>query len=638
MSTSRSPHRTIRIAAVGLALATAAGLIPFGSPAASATGGPYSVTVTSRVSTDGRGGQLPYGATNPALSADSRWVAFADRKTGNVYEEDLLTGQSNPVSVTPSGTMANGKSYPVGVSRDGSKIAFTSEATNLAPAPHPFADLYLRDLVANTTTRLDILPNQQPSGLYGQAAAMDTEGTNVAWQSQDGHVWARQVSPAFTQKVDVSSAEVAGNQGGSNPAMSGDGKHVTFTSWSSNLVAGDTNNTGDIFERDLGAGTTARVSVGKNGVQGSNVSDGSSMNWDGHLVAFASYAQFAGDGPLSDVFVRDTVAGTTTLVTTGSKGPGNGYSQRPVISADGKVVAFTSQSTNLAASDTTTSADVFVRNLAAGTTVQGDVSIAGKGAGQGAQAGVTLDWTGSLVGFASASANLVANDSNGIYDAFVRQPVVLGPHPTFSSLASTLTSRFHGRADTVTARTADLTNGRLTAPHFIALLADDPAWNKDLAPVERLYVAFFHRRPDLGGLNYWVHKHATGTHLSVIASSFADSSEFQTKYGHTDAATFVALVYQNVLERKADTAGLQHWTAKLAAGTSRGDVMVQFSESSEGHRHLAPEVESVLVTLGMLQRLPNASEYAASLLNFTYRGTEGVALGALQWSSYAGTV
>src|SRR4051812_2105867 len=122
MSTSRSRHRTIRTTAAALALAAAVGLIPLGSPAASATSGPYALTVTMRLSTDGHGGQLPYGATNPVLSGDGRWVAFADRKNNNVYEEDLLSGQSKPVSVTPAGTMANDRSIPVGVSFDGKKV------------------------------------------------------------------------------------------------------------------------------------------------------------------------------------------------------------------------------------------------------------------------------------------------------------------------------------------------------------------------------------------------------------------------------------------------------------------------------------------------------------------------------------
>ncbi|MGN6692975.1 MAG: DUF4214 domain-containing protein, partial [Aquihabitans sp.] len=135
--------------------------------------------------------------------------------------------------------------------------------------------------------------------------------------------------------------------------------------------------------------------------------------------------------------------------------------------------------------------------------------------------------------------------------------------------------------------------------------AHDPAWALHREPVARLYQAFFHRVPDLNGLNYWVKKRQGGTKLSVIAAAFAASNEFKTAYGNVDNTDFVTLVYGNVLQRKPDAPGLAHWVKKMDGGMSRGDVMVAFSESSEGKRFLAPEVDATLMGLAMLHAMPS---------------------------------
>ncbi len=101
------------------------------------------------------------------------------------------------------------------------------------------------------------------------------------------------------------------------------------------------------------------------------------------------------------------------------------------------------------------------------------------------------------------------------------------------------------------------------------------------AEIQRLYRAFFLRDPDPGGLAHWAGLARSGLPLTSIAESFATSSEFQGRYGPLDNASFVNLVYTNVLGRAADPAGAAHWTSLLDAGTPRGTVMVGFSESAE---------------------------------------------------------
>jgi Tol biopolymer transport system component len=168
-----------------------------------------------------------------------------------------------------------------------------------------------------------------------------------------------------TTRVSISSAEGQGNSDSYDPSISADGRYVAFYSVASDLVAGDTNGTPDVFVRDRQAGTTKRVSISSTGTVGNGDSLDPSISADGRYVAFFSYASdlIADDTNAgSDVFVRDRQAGTTRRVSISSTGTqGNGASDSLSISADGRYVAFQSDATNLVANDTNGAWDVFVR-------------------------------------------------------------------------------------------------------------------------------------------------------------------------------------------------------------------------------------------------------------------------------------
>jgi hypothetical protein len=117
---------------------------------------------------------------------------------------------------------------------------------------------------------------------------------------------------------------------------------------------------------------------------------------------------------------------------------------------------------------------------------------------------------------------------------------------------------------------------------FTDSLAHNPARVAERHPVIRLYFAFFKRSPDLSGANYWIAKRKNGANLNQIASTFAASSEFKTKYGNLSNSAFVKQIFVNVFDRQPDPSGLAYWTKKLDDKTaSRGQVMVGFSESNE---------------------------------------------------------
>ncbi len=113
------------------------------------------------------------------------------------------------------------------------------------------------------------------------------------------------------------------------------------------------------------------------------------------------------------------------------------------------------------------------------------------------------------------------------------------------------------------------------------------------AEVARLYLAYFLRRPDDEGFEYWVGVRRNGRSLAQISTDFATSGEFVTRYGALSNRQFVDLVYRNVLLRGPDSGGLNHWASALDRGTSRGTVMLGFSESTEFRNRMADEVAAI---------------------------------------------
>ncbi len=101
------------------------------------------------------------------------------------------------------------------------------------------------------------------------------------------------------------------------------------------------------------------------------------------------------------------------------------------------------------------------------------------------------------------------------------------------------------------------------------------------AQVARLYLAFFGRLPDTGGLEHWLGARRAGLELSQIAQAFAESPEFRELEGERSDAEFVDVIYRNVLGRAPDSDGRNYWAGELANGMSRGAMMIGFSESDE---------------------------------------------------------
>ena len=189
-------------------------------------------------------------------------------------------------------------------------------------------------------------------GLFAVAAALAVAGPAGA--------------AGITERVSIASDGTQGNGASIEAAISADGRYVAFQSPASNLVAFDTNSLSDIFVRDRQTGTTERVSVATDGTQANGLSEQTEISADGRYVAFKSFASnlVAGDtNGTADVFVRDLVDDTTERVSVGTAGgQSSGLSEQPAISGDGRYVAFQSFGSNLVAGDTNGLEDIFVRD------------------------------------------------------------------------------------------------------------------------------------------------------------------------------------------------------------------------------------------------------------------------------------
>ena len=230
-------------------------------------------------------------------------------------------------------------------------------------------------------------------------------------------------SAQTTELVSVDSSGAQGNQHSYcwSSAISADGRLVAFVSAASNLVSGDTNGWDDVFVRDRQTGTTSRVSVDSSGAEGDYGSGLPVISADGRVVAFYSTATnlVAGDtnGDL-DIFVHDLVTGVTERVSVDSNGAqADRLSYFPALSGDGRFVAFASYATNLVPG-TNFRCDVYVHDRSTGITERVSVDSTG-GQGDGNSYEPSLSADGRYVAFESWASNLVAGDTNKVGDVFV---------------------------------------------------------------------------------------------------------------------------------------------------------------------------------------------------------------------------
>lgn len=285
----------------------------------------------------------------------------------DIFLRDTVSGTTTRLSVTPDGRNADGHSYHPRVSDDGRRVVFTSTAANLVPGDGIASmDVFLYDADAARITRIT---NDEPAETTGDAA-ISADGSTVAFFSTSGtldatveygqNIYVHDVATATSTVLPVGPSRSSG------PTLSGDGSRVAFSS-STALVGDDPDYTQDVYLYDRTNGALTLMS--RNGERKLDTADRIEVSDDGR------FALFRGRGGLVDgtdpdksyVYVRGIDTGRITIANVSdsgaepdSWGADTGYRS---ITADGSVVAFSDRASNLVDGDTNNTEDVFLRSM-----------------------------------------------------------------------------------------------------------------------------------------------------------------------------------------------------------------------------------------------------------------------------------
>ncbi len=387
------------------------------------------------------GGLTPYALDSTTLNfADgSRVLSLTAQSRGSLLGgagDDLLIGSTEAkpmtmVSVAADETVGTGFGANLhSVSGDGRFVLFSSSSDDVVGGDtNGQLDVFLRDTVTGTTTRVSV----QADGT--QLASNGTVfGARTAAISDDGHVvayshytdafggspftfdaFAKNLETGAVTLVSATAAGTGANQSALITGMSGNGRFVTFSSGATNLVT-DGNGVEDVFVKDLVSGALLRVSQ-SGSTEANGGSSGGALSQDGRFIAFNSTAtnlNFSDSDTTSDVLLRDMSSGfgPTLISVDSSQVKGNGASTLQAISDDGRYVLFSSTSTNLVAGDTNGVRNLFLRDTRLGTTIAVDTS-AGGALGNSAvgDSNGDLSGDGRYVVFTSTASNLVGGAS-----------------------------------------------------------------------------------------------------------------------------------------------------------------------------------------------------------------------------------
>lgn len=325
----------------------------------------------------------------PSVNGDATFVAFASDALNlssvaygqkMIYLKNLTTGAITPISSTSSSDSANSNSdHPLIVTHDGASVIFQSYADNLVTGDrNGDSDIFLKD---TKTGALKLLSSV--GGVAGNLGslnpALSGNGQKLVFQSRASNLATNYLNGASDIFVaDLQSGALSlvsqsplGNGDSVSPAINGDGTKVAFASDANNLVANDKNNSRDVFLKDLQSGAIKLISADANGSVANQFSDNPSISTDGTKIAFRSYATSltnTGSSGYSNIFLKDFASNKMLLVSNGLNGQEvNGNSWNPVLSPDGKTLAFVSEASNLVKDDTNAAADIFVYQLEKGT-------------------------------------------------------------------------------------------------------------------------------------------------------------------------------------------------------------------------------------------------------------------------------
>jgi flagellin-like hook-associated protein FlgL len=514
------------------------------------------------------------------------------------------------VSTDSAGNQSNGDSEVTAISADGRYVGFWSNATNLvAGDTNGQFDAFIKDTLTGITTRIstDSAGNQSNGG--SQVTAISADGRYVAFNStatnlvagdtnavQDSFI--KDTLTGVTTRISTDSAGSQATGGDSRvTALSTDGRYVAFDSFATNLVAGDTNGQADAFIKDTFTGLTTRISTDSAGNQalggdifGSRVT---ALSADGRYVAFHSSATnlVAGDtNGQRDSFIKDTLTGVTTRSSTDSSGnqATGGSSEVTAMSADGRYVAFWSNATNLVAGDTNGQSDAFIKDTLTGITTRISTDSAGNQAtgGGGGSFMTAISADGRYAAFHSQASNLVAGDTNGFTDSFIKDTVT-GTTTRITVSSSGEQSNYEDDAGIVTGISAD---GRFAVFYSDSdnLVAGDTNGLQDgfLRDLTKTGVQ------TLSGVVVSDKASAKVT-LDLAQRYRAELLDYRSKLGATTSriSTFVNTLQSSTINYKAASSRITDAdVAEEAAKSIASGIRQQVAASLLGQANLAPQI------------------------------------------------
>jgi Tol biopolymer transport system component len=391
--------------------------------------------------TDPATGAFTY-VPNPGAVGFDTFTFAADAGAGPLTGKGLVfivaatpewPGGIERVSVSNNGVGGDG--FGATVSADGRFVAFESTESNLVPGDtNATYDVFVRDRATGETTRVSIADDGTESNNLSVDVGISSDGRYVAFSSTatnlvpddtnaSSDIFVHDRLTGATTRVSVASDGSQGNSSSSVPSISADGRYVAFLSFASNLVPDDTSGP-DIFLHDRATGETTQVNVATDGTRANAFSSLPILSADGRYIAFFSSASnlVADDtNGVQDAFVHDRVTGETVRVSRGTNGTeGNGDSGPRSLSPDGRFVVFTSTASNLVEGDTNGETDVFLHDRVTGETTRVNVTSDGVQALGGPSFNGAVSADGRYVAFESNASNILANDANGGFgDVFV---------------------------------------------------------------------------------------------------------------------------------------------------------------------------------------------------------------------------
>ncbi|MFC3690895.1 hypothetical protein [Chenggangzhangella methanolivorans] len=358
---------------------------------------------TARVSR-GRGGAEANGASyRPAISGDGRFVAFTSTASNlvegdtngkaDVFVFDRRTETTERVSVADGGGEGDGPSDFAAISADGRRVAFQTDATNLFPEDeNKLSDILMRDRAAGTTTLISKSSNGVPNEGQNMTPAISADGRYVVfWGDSQGDFRVYAVLRHDTVTGRTECVEVMGPRRCmeslpqfSPTAVSADGRFVAVQRFIDGDTGTDETYVSGVVAVDMKTGEERIVSRPASGDLANYDSYRPTISADGRYVAFTSGASNLVPGDTNkkwDVFVTDRLSGAVTRVNVGGKSrQASLYSDLASITADGRIVTFSSQAPQLVDGDTNGAFDVFMRDLDAEPGKKADMRVEARSA------------------------------------------------------------------------------------------------------------------------------------------------------------------------------------------------------------------------------------------------------------------